>query len=96
MGLKFKDRLTGSLASGSLIRLQSRCHLVPQLHQGSTEEESASKLTVLVGWIQFLMDYWNECLRSLLAFGQRVPSVPGCVQLSNVETWFIKASKRLC
>lgn len=54
VGLESGLRLSGFPDPGSLQRLKSRCHLVPQLHESSPEAGSASKLKV-VGWIQFLM-----------------------------------------
>ena len=49
--------------------------------------------SVVVGRTQFLTGYWTEGPSSSLAVGQRPPSVPCHVDLSNMAICFIKACK---
>lgn len=48
---------------------------------------------MVVGRIQFLVHYWTEGLNFLLPVVRCLPSVPCCVVLSNMATYFLKDSE---
>lgn len=77
MGRYFRCRFAGSSGSGSLIRLQSRCQPGLQPSQGSVWGGIfTSKLThMAVAEFSYLPNCCSAGLTSLLAVGQRLPSV---------------------
>ena len=60
------------------------------LSEGSTEEESAARLAhKTVGSIQFLEGFWSEGLNFWLAAGQKPPSLPRQVGITNMAGCFL-------
>lgn len=75
--------LAGSFGSGSLTRLWSRYWSGLWSSQGSTWGGSISNIThVVIGRKEFLVCCWTEGFSSLLAVGQKIPSVPCQMGLS--------------